>query len=111
MRDTLGTMMFEQIEKHSTPIDRRKLTRDIHMKYMEERKNEYLRVKWRWDMWDDELTVYKDKEHPLPVDAWSFVDNVKITADNAHIFSPLLALREQHKKYDFKQYMHENWDK
>lgn len=111
LRDTLGTMMFEQIKKHSTPIDRKKLTGDIHMKYMEERKNEYLRVKWRWDMWDDELTVYKDKDHPLPADAWSFVDNVKITTKNAHIFAPLLVLREEHKKYDFKQYMHENWDK
>ena len=111
LRDALATMMFEQIEKHSTPIKRSELSGDIHLKYMEERKNEYLRVKWLWDMWDDELTVYKDKKHPLPVDAWAFLDHVKPTKQNAHIFAPLLAMREEHKKYDFKQYMHDHWNK
>ena len=111
LRDALATMMFEQIEKHSTPINRSELSGDIHLKYMEERKNEYLRVKWLWDMWDDELTVYKDKQHPLPTDAWAFLDDVKPTIQNAHIFAPLFAMREEHKKYDFKQYMHENWNK
>ena len=111
LRDALATMMFEQIEKHSTPINRSELSGDIHLKYMEERKNEYLRVKWLWDMWDDELTVYKDKQHPLPADAWAFLDDVKPTIQNAHIFAPLFAMREEHKKYDFKQYMHDNWNK
>lgn len=111
LRDTLATMMFEQIEKYSTSINRSELIGDIHLKHMEERKNEYLRIKWHSDAWDDELTVYKDKNHPLPDEVWSFVDNVEITAKNAHIFAPLLVLREEHKKYDFKQYMHNNWDK
>ena len=111
LRDSLATMMYEQMEKHSTPLKRAELTGDIHLKYMEERKKEYLHVKWLLDMWDDELTVYKDKEHPLPADAWNFVDNVKITSKNANIFAPLLVLREEHKKYNFKQYMHDTWDK
>lgn len=111
LRDTLATMMYEQIEKYSTPIKRAELTGDIHLQHMEIRKEEYLHVKWQRDEWDDELTVYKEKNHPLPVDAWAFLDNVKITKQNAHIFAPLLDMRAEHKKYDFKQYMHENWDK
>jgi len=112
LRDAMATMIWEMIESHSTPIKRKTLrNQDFRLNYMEERKNEYLRVPWTKDVWDDELTVYKDKNHPLPDEVWSFVDNVEITAKNAHIFAPLLVLREEHKKYDFKQYMHDNWDK
>lgn len=111
LRDSLATMMYDQIEKYSTPIERSKLTSDIHMKHLEERKSEYFRAKWRCDVWEEELTVYKDKANPLPCDAWSFVDNVKLTPQNAHIFAPLLVLRDEYKKYDFRQYMHENWNK
>ena len=111
LRDSMATMMYEQIEKHSTPLKRSELSGDIHYNYMEVRKAEYLRVKWRWDMWDDELTVYKDKKNPLPEDVWGYVDNVNITPQNAHIFAPILVRNEEYKRYDFKEYMHENWDK
>lgn len=109
LRDAMATMMFEQMEQHSTPLKRADLTGDIHLQYMEERKREYLRVKWRWDMWDDELTVYKDRRNPLPADAWAFLDDVRPSAQNARIFAPLFAMREEHKKYNFKQYMHDHW--
>lgn len=111
LRDALATMMYEQIEKHSTPIKRERLNEDIHLAFMRERKKQYLQVKWRWDVWEEELTVYKDKKNPLPTEAWAFLDNIIITSKNAHIFAPLLVMREEHKKYDFKQYMHNNWNK
>lgn len=112
LRDKLATMVWEMIELHSTPLNRDDLrNRDFRSDFMEERKQEYLRVPWTKDVWEEELAFKHDKNHPLPVDAWAFLDNVKITKQNAHIFAPLLDMRAEHKKYDFKQYMHDHWNK
>lgn len=112
LRDEMATMIWNMIEMHSTPIKRETLYGiDFRSKYMEERKQEYLRVKWTRDVWDEELTFKHDKNHPIPSKVREYVDNVKITSKNAHIFAPILVEREDDKKYDFKQYMHDNWDK
>ena len=61
LRDTMATMMYEQIEKHSVPYERSPYYEDIHLKHMENRRREYLKEKWTKDVWDEELTVYKPK--------------------------------------------------
>ncbi len=109
LRDIMATMMYEQIEKYSTPIKRCDLSLDARYDFMEERKNEYMRAKWTRDVWDEELTVYKD--FPLQQDIRASFDNVEITKDNAYIFAPILVKRIEDEKYDFKRYMHKNWKK
>lgn len=111
LRDSLASMRYNQIEQHSTPIQRDELGNDSRMDFMEQRKNEYLRVKWTKDVWDEELTIYKDKEIPTEEEVWSVIDNINLTKENAGILAPILVKRLENKKYDFKKYMHENWNK
>lgn len=110
VRDAMATMMFDSIKNHSTPIKRSELTGDIHLTFMEERKNEYMRVKWTRDVWDEELTVYKGKDI-IEDEVWNFVDNIEINKDNAAIYAPILVKRKEKNKYDFKKYMKQNWNK
>lgn len=111
LRDTMATMMFEQIEKYSTPYERSKYYEDIHMQHMESRRKEYLKEKWTRDVWDEELTVYKPKHITTAEEVRASLDNVHIDEKNAYIFAPILARREEDKKYDFKRYMKKNWNK
>lgn len=111
LRNELGSMMYNQIEKYSTPIKRTELPNDAREQFMEERKNEYLRVKWSKDVWDEELTVYKDKDAPSAEDIMDSLSEVKIDSNNFMVMAPTLIKHYQNKKYDFKDYMHENWNK
>ncbi len=111
LRDSLATMMYEQIEKYSTPIKNDELPRDARIKFMEDRKNEYLKVKWTRDVWDEELTVYKDKSITTAEEVRESLDDVEINANNANIFAPILVKRMEDRKYNFKDYMHKNWNK
>ena len=111
LRDTLGTLVFENIEKHSTPINRSELGKDPRMDFMEERRQEYLKTKWTCDVWDEELTRYLDKEDKEYLSVQESMDNIVITKDNASIMGPVLVKRKEDKKYDFKNYMKKNWNK
>ena len=111
LRDTMATMMFEQIEKYSIPYERSKYYEDIHVQHMESRRKEYLKEKWTRDVWDEELTVYKPKHITTAEEVRASLDNVHIDEKNAYIFAPILARREEDKKYDFKRYMKKNWNK
>ncbi len=111
LRDELATKMYNQIELYSTPIKRAELTSDAREKFMEERKNEYLRTNWTKDVWDEELTVYRDKDVTSPEEVRSSIDKVNLTAKNAGILAPVLVKRMEDKKYNFKDYMHKNWNK
>ena len=111
LRDTMATMMYEEIEKYSTPYERSKYYEDIHMQHMESRRKEYLKEKWTRDVWDEELTVYKPKHITTAEEVRASLDNVYVDKDNAYILAPILARREEDKKYDFKQYMKKNWNK
>jgi len=112
LRDSMASMMYEMMEAHSEPLFRKRLCgKDIRMDYMKERCREYQRVIWTSDVWDEELTFYHDRQHPIPKKVWEFVDRVGVNWRNAHIMAPVLLCREEDKKYDFTSYMHENWDK
>lgn len=112
LRDSMATMMFEMMEAHSTPLKRSELGHtDPHLNYMKERHREYRRVPWTGDVWEEELTFYHDKSHPIPREVWKFADFVNVNHNNAYVFAPILSRRQEDRKYDFKQYMHDNWDK
>lgn len=108
LRDQMATMIWKIMEEHCEIAHRSQLS---YERFMDERRKEYMHAQWRQDVWDEELTFYHDKNHPLPQKIREFVDNVTITADNAWILAPILVQREIDKKHDFTAYMHENWDK
>lgn len=100
------------MEEHCEIIPRADLgNEDSYLRFMEERRLEYMNVKWKYDVWDEELTFYHDKKKPLPQKVREFVDNVSVNYKNAWVLAPVLVQRENDKKHDFTAYMHENWDK
>lgn len=110
LRDIFATMVYENIEKHSTPYVRPE-GRDIHMDFMEERRKEYLKNPWTRDVWEEELTRYLDADERESVSVMESMDQINIDKDNASIMGPILVKRQEQKKYDFKDYMHRNWNK
>ena len=111
LRDVLSTLLFESIEKHAKPLIRSELGNDPRLDFMEQRRLEYLKTKWTKDVWDEELTRYLDKDEREYNKVQESMDNIIITKDNANIMAPILVKRMNDKKYDFKKYMHDNWDK
>lgn len=111
LRDALATLTYENIEKHSTPIVRSELGSDPRTDFMEQRKNEYLKTKWTKDVWDEELTQYLDEADREYKAVQESMDNINVNASNAEIMGPILRKRYEDKKYDFKQYMKNNWNK
>ncbi len=112
----LGVMTLEHMFNHASTNKRSDLekyspTGDIYLDYMEQRKKEYMRVKWSRDVWDEELTTYTDWEMAYPEEVRSTFDNVKVNANNAYVMAPVLLEREIDKEYDFKVYMKKNWNK
>ncbi len=110
LRDILATMVYENMEKHSTPFER-PIKEDIHMQFMEQRRQEYLKNPWTRDVWDEELTRYLDRDEREFVSVMESMDNINVDENNASIMGPLLVKRREQKKYDFNNYMHENWNK
>jgi len=111
LRDNIATMCYEQIEKYSTPLDRSKVKKDLHFDFMDERMFEYSKANWRSDYcWDDELFEYKSGDVDLE-DVWKDIDKVNINSKNANIFGDILVELEKRKKYNFKDYMNENYRK
>ena len=78
---------------------------------MKARKDEYLKTKWTRDVWDEEITVYRDKNHPLPPALRATFDSVKVNYDNVHLVAPVWAEREDDIRHDFIRYMKEHWNK
>lgn len=110
LRDILATMQFEQIEKHGGMLVRKEMTsKDIHLDYLEERLQEYLKENWTRDVWDEEIIEYIDKDIIEAKKVREFIDKVEITPKNAYIMAPILVQREKDEKYDFKKYVRKNW--
>ena len=112
LRDAMATMAWRLMEKHGSHIQRSQLHGDYRTSYMEERKNEYLRVKWYRDVWDEELAFYHNSRLPPPPQkVRESLRNVRITPQNAGLIAPVLAECKEDQKYDLVRYMHENWRK
>lgn len=111
LRDTLATMMFELWYHHAGSIKRKSLNEDCRQTFMEERKKEYLKNPWTHDVWDEEIVEYYNPYCLTPEQVRESLDRVKVTKDNAKIMGPILVKRQEDKKYNFKQYMKNTWDK
>lgn len=111
LRDTISTMVWENMEECSNPMIRTKLNEDVHIQFMEQRRQEYLKNPWTRDVWEEELTRYLDKDDKEYYSMLKSHDNIKVTANNADKVVAFLMKLEELKKYDFKEYMHRNWDK
>lgn len=111
LRDNLATLYYKQTEDHSKPLKRGKLKGDIHFNYMDERMEEYSKAHWPSDYcWDDELFDYKAGDVDLE-DVWKDIDKVNINIKNIDKFKDILQELARRKKYNFKDYMNENYKK
>lgn len=113
LRNALATEMWLLMESHAERLERDTINiEQERIKYYEERKHEYLDSNvWYDDVWEEELTVYKDRRYPLPEDVWKTFRDVNVTYENANIIAPILLWNLEYDKMNFKKYMHENWDK
>ena len=89
---------------------RTKLNEDVHIQFMEQRRQEYLKNPWTRDVWEEELTRYLDKDDKEYYSMLKSHDNIKVTANNADKVAAFLMKLEELEKYDFKEYMHRNWN-
>lgn len=111
LRDSLATMVYEQIETHTKPLKRASLSYDPHLDYMEARRQEYFKVNWTsYEAWKEELTVYKGGL-TFPDEVWNFIDKVDINEKNAKFYGPVLARKYRENKYSMDRYMQEKWNK
>lgn len=110
LRDILATMVYENVQKYSAPFVRPE-GEDIHMLFMEQRRQEYLKNPWTRDVWEEELTRYLDKDEREYAAVMESMDKIVVNSKNAAIMAPVLVNREESKKYDFKDYMHKNWNR
>lgn len=113
LRDAIATEMYMMMEKHSTKLRRKEMIiEDARLQFLEERKHVYIDgAIWCEDVWDEEITMYKDKRYPIPSDVRETYKKIKLTARNAKWLVPILKQIEEDEKYDFKRYMHQNWDR
>lgn len=111
LRDTFATMLYESIEKYTKPIKRHELGKKPRLDYMEQRKIEYQKTNWTKDVWDEELTIYRDKDDKEYLDMLMSFEKINVTPQNVHSLLPTLKLLKELYEYDFKAYMHENWMK
>lgn len=109
LRDNITTLLYEQVEKYSTPLKRNELKGDIHFAYMNERMKEYTGASWKDNpVWESELVEYKPGIIDLE-DVWKDIDKVNINIKNANIFGEILVELEKRKKYNFKNYIIKNY--
>jgi len=111
LRDVLSTLLYESIEKHSKMLKRSELGEEPRMDFMEQRRQEYLKTRWTKDVWDEELTQYLDRKEREYIDVLNSYENINLTSDNAAVVAKTLVKIRNEKKYDFKNYMHNNWNK
>lgn len=109
-KDEISRLRYELAEKEPM-LYRNSLQGDIHEQYMESRRQTYNEVKWTADVWDEEIMHREEKGYVSPSEAIEYIDKINITKDNAKIIAPVLVRRLEYQKYDFKKYMHNNWNK
>lgn len=84
------------------------LTGNARDYYMELRKLIYEYQHWYNDVWEEELTKYSGHGVTTPEEARKYLENVKITPENAAIFAPQLVRYADDQHYDLKKYLSKN---
>lgn len=110
LRDNLATLLYENIFKYASRIKRQELGDDPRLDYMESRRKEYLKTNWTKDVWDEELTQYLDDYDKEILAINNDLSKLNLNINNSYLAKDVLK-RVKEKKYDFKKYMHENWNK
>ena len=93
---------------------RNSLEGNIHLEYMNLRKKIYNEVKWVNPNWDEEIMSYKEHGIYSFDEVFSFIDNIDLSKKSpeiAQILNPILKKRLENEKYNFKNYMKQNWNK
>ena len=111
LRDTIATLVYENIERHASHLTRCEMGSDPRMDYMEQRRLEYLKNKWTRDVWREELTVYRSAQERELQAILESMSKIVITKHNVAIMAPIFKRQIEEKKYDFLAYMEANWDK
>ncbi len=111
LRDELATLLWENMERNAPRVKRNELGVDPRLDYMEERRQAYLKTKWTKDVFDEELTRYYDKDDKELMSIMDDIDKIDVNEKNAGIIAPVLVRKRENEKYDFKEYMHKNWNK
>ena len=111
LRDAIATLVYENFENHASHLKRSELSPDPRMDFMKQRRLEYLKNKWHRDVWEEELTTYRSPAEREYLSVAESMDRIIITKQNATIMAPILVRRAEEKKYDFKQFMKDTWDK
>lgn len=112
LRDAMATLTWDLMADHATVLKRSELGPEPRLQYIDERMREYLCTNWTRDDWAMEVTIYRDKTlPPTPEAVRASFDNMRITPQNAAILAPILARREEDRKYDLVSYMQKNWRK
>lgn len=111
VRDAMSTLTYKNIEQYGTPIKREMLGSDPRFAYMEERRKVYMETKWTKDVWDEELTQYKDIADREYATMKKSMENIHLNEKNADMVTPFLRSIAIEKRYDFKWYMRKNWCK
>ncbi|MGM9835095.1 MAG: lysophospholipid acyltransferase family protein [Bacilli bacterium] len=135
LRDQMASILYEIIIKHTELKSRKKLFQevrevvykeaakkgdttyleklpnDLRDYYMEMRKLVYQSQEWHDDVWDEEITVYSGHGVTTPQEAFCYIDNIKVTKENAATLANAIIRREDDKHYDLVNYMSENMPK
>lgn len=107
LRDVMSTILWELIEKYAAPLNRMDMPENVHVFWLEARKQVYECQNWYNDVWEEELTTYKGKI-PAPEEVNKFVDHVRVNAANAWVLAPRLVQHEREKQYDLVAYLKKN---
>ena len=122
IRDTLASMHFKQMSKHSVPIQTvsidgygktHNLPYDQHTYYMDQVGNEYWGQYWSKPFAKEEIGV-RPKKTVDEADVYSFVDNLsreKLIELSKYLAEPMLRRYERDERYNIVKYIDENYNK
>lgn len=120
VRDTLATMHFKQLHKHSIPIETieidgygvtHNLPYNQHTYYMEQVANEYWKQYWSKPFAVEEIGL-RDRKITTEEDVYRFVDDLsrdKLMELSSILAEPLLRRYEKDIRYNVIKYIDENY--
>jgi len=104
----------ERLNKKITREKERKIVspsinefKNVRECYMEMRRLVYECQEWYNNVWSEEATVYHGHGVTTPQQAIEYVDNVKVTAENANVLGPVLVKRKEDQRYNLIKYLEE----